>query len=188
MNELRKKDFKVRYYFELIPRRSGNISETYKIFKFYDYAPHVFQQIRNKFGITNRNYLQSIGTEQMIRNLMKSKLNTLNYQCSSGKSGSFFYYTSDGRFLLKTMTRTEFKFLKKILRKYYEYILDNPRTLITKFFGLHKIWPKTKRKRDRGSKFYFLIMENIFNTQQEIHTRYDIKGSLYKRETKEHRK
>jgi len=31
-------------------------------------------------------------------------------------------------------------------------------------------------------KFYFIIMENKFPTTEEIHTRYDIKGSLYKRE------
>lgn len=29
-------------------------------------------------------------------------------------------------------------------------------------------------------------MENIFNTEKEIHCQYDLKGSLYKRETPEY--
>ena len=93
--ELTKKDFKVRYYFELIPRRAGGIKETYKIFKFYDYAPHVFLQIRNMYGITRESYIQSIGTQQMLRSLMKGNLNTLSELISSGKSGAFFYRTAD---------------------------------------------------------------------------------------------
>lgn len=32
-------------------------------------------------------------------------------------------------------------------------------------------------------KIYFIIMSNVFNTQHEIHIRYDIKGSLYNRTT-----
>ena len=28
---------------------------------------------------------------------------------------------------------------------------------------------------------YFVIMENVFNTSNEVHVRYDIKGSRYKR-------
>jgi 1-phosphatidylinositol-4-phosphate 5-kinase len=31
--------------------------------------------------------------------------------CSSGKSGSFFYYTSDGNFMLKTIRKDEFKMM-----------------------------------------------------------------------------
>lgn len=32
---------------------------------------------------------------------------------------------------------------------------------------------------------YFVIMSNVFNTSKEIHERFDLKGSLYKRETKD---
>ena len=82
------------------------------------------------------------------------------------------------------MTRLEFKFLKKILRDYYQHVIKNPKTQIIKFYGLHKIELK-KNKTNKAKKFYFLIMENIFNATQEIHVRYDIKGSTYQRNTKE---
>ncbi len=58
---------------------------------------------------------------------------------SQGKSGSFFYYTADGKYMLKTVHYREYKFLRKILKDYYYYIKQNPDTLITKFFGLHKL-------------------------------------------------
>lgn len=39
---------------------------------------------------------------------------------SSGKSGSFFYYSQDLRFIIKTIRRSEHVFLRRILRFYYE--------------------------------------------------------------------
>lgn len=41
---------------------------------------------------------------------------------SSGKSGSFFYYTQDGNFMLKTIRKEEFKLMKNILRDYYDHL------------------------------------------------------------------
>lgn len=58
---------------------------------------------------------------------------------SQGKSGSFFYYTADGKYMLKTIKYREYKFLRSILKDYYEYLKQNPKTLITKFYGLHKL-------------------------------------------------
>ena len=49
---------------------------------------------------------------------------------------------------------------------------------LLRFYGLHTLRIKTKSFIE---KKYFVIMENIFNTPNEVHTRYDIKGSRYKR-------
>ena len=38
--------------------------------------------------------------------------------------------------------------------------MDNPHTLINKFFGLHKIVDKNK-------KYYFWVMNNIFNSKKK---------------------
>lgn len=165
-------------------RRIKNSNDTSKICKFFDYAPFAFHEIRTLFGITTEDYLKSIGPENMLSNLMRGNLTTLTELVSSGKSGSFFYYSADGRFTLKTIHRAEFHFLKKILKNYYEYISANPQTLIVKFFGLHKIRFKFSKKL-RWKKIYIIIMSNVFHTSKEIHERYDIKGSSYKRFTKE---
>lgn len=87
----------MRYVFELVPRRANESKNSYKICRFYDYAPAVFNQIRKMFGIKNDDYLKSIGPETMLTNLIKGNLQSLAELTSSGKSGSFFYYSADGK-------------------------------------------------------------------------------------------
>jgi hypothetical protein len=49
---------------------------------------------------------------------------------SPGKSGSFFYYSQDFRFIIKTIHHSEHLFLRRILRHYYEHVQKNPNTLL----------------------------------------------------------
>jgi len=126
------KDFNLKYIFELISKRTGEIKDTYKICTFFDYAPNVFLELRRLFGIKNEDYLKSIGPESMLNGLIKGNLSTLAELTSSGKSGSFFYYSADGKYTLKTISRAEFHFLRKILKNYYTHIMNNPNTLIIK--------------------------------------------------------
>ena len=129
---LSKKDFHIKYIFELVPKRTSEMKGAYKICKFFDYAPNIFLEIRRLFGINNEDYLKSIGPESMLNGLIKGNLSTLAELTSSGKSGSFFYYSADGKYTLKTISREEFHFLRKILKNYYNHIMDNPNTLIIK--------------------------------------------------------
>ena len=61
--QLNKRDFKIKYVFDLIPRRAGKDEFKYNIFKFTDYAPTAFMNIRKQFGITSNSYLKSIGAK-----------------------------------------------------------------------------------------------------------------------------
>jgi len=102
--------------------------------------------------------------------------------CSSGKSGSFFYFTMNNCFLLKTIPRHEFKLMKTILKNYHTHITDNPETLISKCYGIHKvIFHSSKYKSNK--KIYFCVQDNVFRTPLKIDLRYDLKGSLYGRRT-----
>lgn len=111
---------------------------------------------------------------------MMGEVSSMTSLTSQGKSGSFFYYTADGKYMLKTIHYREYKFLRAILEDYYFYIKKNPDTLITKFFGLHKLIEKNEQGEEIG-RFYFVIMANVFNTKEKIVERYDIKGSWYGR-------
>ena len=176
------KDFKVKYYFELVPIRIQNLkNDLFKICKFYDYAPMIFKEIRNNCNVSDIEYLQSIGPQSIFDGLLKAQINTLQELVSSGKSGSFFYYSYDGKYILKTIHRHEFHFLRAILKNYYEHLVQFPNTMIIKFFGLHKM--RLKLKKNKQQKIYFIVMQSVFQTYKEINTRYDIKGSLYKRFT-----
>jgi len=85
--------------------------------------------------------------------------------------------------MLKTIHYQEYKRLKAILKQYYEHIVRYPQTLITRFFGLHKIKYKPEGSLN-FQRYYFVIMANVFNTKMDISVRYDLKGSKLGRATK----
>ncbi len=101
---------------------------------------------------------------------------------SSGKSGSFFYYSANGQYLVKTISTTEFKFFRSILKGYYLHVKDNPHTLISRIYGLYKI-RFNKKQRNRRFDVPFVIMNNLFCTPKKIDVRYDLKGSTAGRRT-----
>jgi 1-phosphatidylinositol-4-phosphate 5-kinase len=87
--------------------------------------------------------------------------------------------------VLKTIPRSEFKFMKSILKNYHEYLTrHNHESMISKVLGIHKvIFYRKKHKMSR--KTYFCIMDNVFSTQRKIDIRYDLKGSTYGRSTEQ---
>ncbi|KAI9252460.1 hypothetical protein BY458DRAFT_523061 [Sporodiniella umbellata] len=129
-------------------------------FKFKDYAPWVFRHLREKFGVDPADYLISLTSKYILSELG-----------SPGKSGSFFYYSRDYRFIIKTIHYTEHKFMRNILKDYYNHINDNPSTLLCRYYGLHRI------KLPHGKKIHFVVMSNVFPPSKDIHETYDLKGS-----------
>lgn len=151
-----------------------------KCSKFKDFAPTVFSNIRRIFDIEDVLYLESLGVENIMESMMMCEFSSLIGLISSGKSGSFFYFSDDGKYVLKTMTSDEFSFFRKILPEYYSYVYENPDTLIPKFYGFHNIEHSTKNKKVNQN---FIIMENLFSSGLEIHMRFDLKGSTVGRST-----
>jgi len=41
--------------------------------------------------------------------------------------------------MLKTISKQEFHFMRKILKDYHDHLVAYPNTMITRFYGLHKI-------------------------------------------------
>jgi 1-phosphatidylinositol-4-phosphate 5-kinase len=64
--------------------------------RFYDYAPYIFNSIREMEGISPEQYLASIGPERLVTGLLTGDVTSLAELCSPGKSGSFLYFTYDG--------------------------------------------------------------------------------------------
>lgn len=129
-------------------------------FKFKDYAPWVFRELREYFYLDPSDYLVSLTAKYILSELG-----------SPGKSGSFFYFSRDYRFIIKTIRHSEHKFLRSILKEYHEYVKGNPHTLLSRFYGLHRV------KLPRGKKIHFVIMNNLFPPHRDIHEKYDLKGS-----------
>ena len=60
---------------------------------------------------------------------------------SPGKSGSVFFLSDDDRFMIKTVSHEEMLLLLKLIPAYYRHCADNPTTLLTRFFGVHRVKP-----------------------------------------------
>lgn len=98
---------------------------------------------------------------------------------SPGKSGSFFYFSRDYKYIIKTIHHAEHKLLRKILREYYAHVERYPNTLISQFYGLHRV------KIPYGRKIHFVVMNNLFPPHRDIHQTFDLKGSTIGRDYKE---
>lgn len=137
-------------------------------FKFKDYAPWVFRHLRAKFQLDPADYLMSLTSKYILSELG-----------SPGKSGSFFYFSRDYKYIIKTIHQAEHKLLRRILRDYYHHIEHNPNTLISQFYGLHRV------KIPYGRKIHFVVMNNLFPPHRDIHHMFDLKGSTIGRDFRE---
>ncbi|KAF2827510.1 SAICAR synthase-like protein [Ophiobolus disseminans] len=137
-------------------------------FKFKDYAPWVFRHLRSTFKLDPADYLVSLTSKYILSELG-----------SPGKSGSFFYFSRDYKYIIKTIHHAEHKFLRKILKDYYNHVQENPNTLLSQFYGLHRV------KIPYGRKIHFVVMNNLFPPHRDIHRTFDLKGSTIGRDFKE---
>lgn len=124
---------------------------------FYDYAPHVFRRLRMEAKVSSASYRHSLQQ-------------TTKERVSEGKSGAFFYFTEDRKYVVKTLTNDELRFLLSILQTYFEFMGENPNTFMTRFFGCHGLTMY-------GKTVFFVVMQSVFDTGLQIHERFDLKGS-----------
>ena len=121
----------------------------------------MFRELReDHFHLDPADYLLSLTAQYILSELG-----------SPGKSGSFFYFSRDYRFIIKTIRHSEHKFLRSILKRYHAHVRANPHTLLSRFYGLHRV------KLPHGHKIHFVIMNNLFPAHKDIHETYDLKGS-----------
>lgn len=163
--ELTDADFTARHKLAFDIKGNELIPSSKYDFKFKDYSPWVFRHLRELFQLDPADYLMSLTSKYIVSQLS-----------SPGKSGSLFYFSRDYRFIIKTIHHSEHKMLRKILKDYYHHVRNNPNTLISQFYGLHRI------KLPLGRKIHFIVMNNLFPPHHDLHRTYDLKGSTLGRE------
>ncbi|CAN0535583.1 unnamed protein product, partial [Ectocarpus sp. 8 AP-2014] len=70
-----------------LPTPSHKLNRT---FKFRDYAPKVFKNLRGLFGIDEASYMNSVAGDYDYLELI-----------TNSKSGSFFFYSHDQKYIIK---------------------------------------------------------------------------------------
>ncbi|CAI5726204.1 unnamed protein product [Hyaloperonospora brassicae] len=124
---------------------------------FKDFAPHVFRRLREEAKVSSESYRHSLQQ-------------TTKERVSEGKSGAFFYFTEDRKYVVKTLTDEELNFLLSILPHYYTFMKKYPDTFVTRFFGCHGLTMY-------GKTVFFVVMQSVFASSLPIHERFDLKGS-----------
>ena len=141
-------------------------------YQFKAYAPLVFARIRSNVGIDKNLFLHSVCGNFRYLEFM-----------SNAKSGSFFFFSHDGQYLIKTLTVDECHFLVKILPSYYHYVaVNNPNSFLTRFYGLYRLVLSSTTSDQ--TPIYFSIMKSVFDTPNTMANTYDLKGSTLGRSAK----
>ena len=159
--------------------------EIYDYCEFIDVAPLVFQRIRFYDGISNDEFIRDIGFND-FKAIFTKKMQSLKEEKSTGKSGSVFFQSSNGKYFIKTIRVSEVAILKKTLESYYSHLKNNPDSLLSRYYGLHKM--RFYKNKKLKKNFYLVIMNNVFHDGEKPVTPesiYDLKGSTYKRRTSE---
>jgi len=183
-------DFMAEEKYEFAPKGSA-ITPPHKLshtFKFKDYAPVAFAYLRRMFGVNEFDFLLSVcGNANFIEFI------------SNAKSGQFFFYSNDGKYMIKTMTNAESKFLRRskfslfdvvgiplwltsvfsVLPHYFKHCSQNPNTMIIRFLGMYRVKLYHLRRNVK-----FVIMNSVYYTDKSLQSFYDLKGSEIGREAK----
>lgn len=176
-SKIRDSDYKANFEYKNEWYSSSETASN--VFYFYDYAPKIFEDIRSKDGITNDEYIDALGPNNIYNYIWTNDFKSFTSLVSSGKSGALFYYSMDGKFMLKTIAKDEFYKLLDTLQPFHEHLLAHPDSLMTRYYGLHKIRYKENGK---SREQYIIIMNNMFR-KFVPDIKYDLKGSTQGRST-----
>lgn len=136
-------------------------------FKVKEYCPLVFRNLRERFGIDDIDYKESLTRSQPIPD------------DSSGKSGAKFYQSYDRLFILKTLTSEEVERMHSFLKHYHPYIVErHGKTLLPQYLGMYRLTVD-------GIEHYLVATRNVFSNHLNIHRKFDLKGSTVDREASE---
>lgn len=98
-----------------------------------EYCPDVFQELRSNECINIEDLIASLNPEENKESMLKIKE-------SSGKSGSFFFFSNDKKFIIKTVKEEELKtMLGEFMKNYYIHISNNPDSFLARIYGLYTI-------------------------------------------------
>ena len=137
-----------------------------------EYFPKIFNDLRKNDETSDDVMIKAFSPSKN-----KSAIDKMSE--SKGKSGSFFFYSHDRKFIIKTISSEERTTLLNILRDYYNYIKDHKETLITKIYGIYTVVIKN------ASSVNVILMQNLFGCSPiHIQRMFDLKGSSVQRKTK----
>ncbi|XP_077574211.1 phosphatidylinositol 5-phosphate 4-kinase type-2 beta-like [Stigmatopora nigra] len=139
-------------------------------FKFKEYCPAVFRNLRERFSIDDQDYQNSL-----------TRSAPLNSD-AQGRFGNRFLSSYDHRFVIKTVSSEDIAEMHNILKKYHQFIVEcHGNTLLPQFLGMYRLTVD-------GVETYMVVTRNVFSHRLPVHRKYDLKGSTVSREASDKEK
>ncbi|XP_068068900.1 phosphatidylinositol 5-phosphate 4-kinase type-2 alpha isoform X3 [Anomalospiza imberbis] len=139
-------------------------------FKFKEYCPMVFRNLRERFGIDDQDFQNSLTRSAPLAN------------DSQARSGARFHTSYDKRYIIKTITSEDVAEMHNILKKYHQFIVEcHGNTLLPQFLGMYRLTVD-------GVEIYMVVTRNVFSHRLSVYRKYDLKGSTVAREASDKEK
>lgn len=135
-----------------------------------EYSPDVFAFLRALDGYNNDILRESLNPEANRKMVFKAGE-------SQGKSGSFFFFSKDQRFIIKTMTESDFNAFMRIQKHYFKHVATNDGSLLARVYGVYSVHMEDQKP------VKLIVMENGIRgaTRDSIVGVFDLKGSMVNR-------
>ena len=127
----------------------------------------MFEAIKEMDGVSPDDILHSLNPVLNRQQVFKAKE-------SAGKSGSFFFFSFDRRFLIKTMNNAELKVLRNCLPDYVMFLRENPDSMIARIYGVFTV------QMEDITPVHLLFMHKMDPGKNIINV-FDLKGSIINR-------
>ncbi|TRY97800.1 hypothetical protein DNTS_008291 [Danionella cerebrum] len=138
-------------------------------FKFKEYCPLVFRNLRERFGVEHQDYQISLTRSPPVK------------EDKTEESG-LLLKSYDQTLIVKQISSEEVEEMHSILSEYHQHLVTcHGSTLLPQFLGMYRV---TVDNEDT----YLLVMRNMFSHRLTIHRKYDLKGSLVSREASDKEK
>lgn len=121
-------------------------------------------------------FLDNIKPEDIIDSLSLEKNRNMVFRAGEGvgQSGSFFFFSHDNRFIIKTLRGKEKKNILNMLDDYIEHIkFTENKSLLARIYGVFTI------KTNYFTPLDVIIMQNTSRPTNKLHKKmtFDLKGS-----------
>lgn len=84
-------------------------------------------------GITSKDIIESLNPATNMKAILGAGE-------SQGKSGSFFFFSHDRKFIIKTMNDGELQTFKHMFEDFYNYLKENPKSLLARIYGIFTVF------------------------------------------------
>jgi len=125
------------------------------------YQPESFRKLRAALRIDEGEFFGSMTRHELKGGDVQK----------SGKSGEIFWFTPDGKYVMKTCADPELQNLLSMLPEYTTYLGENKDTsMLTRYLGAYRL------TFNDGKSIQFVVMNNVFQGGKPSRT-YDLKGT-----------